>query len=374
MIGDMPDMITGGQVSDYAVRGDEAKSEKKSAFSERELELFNDRSRWFVEKNLWQRSAIVFAGPAFNFILAFVLILVNAVTFGEGYVAKEAMIGTISEGSPAAHSGIKLGDRVIALQGKPMLHWRESLVRGELRLPEGMPKPTLADVTEWQALAHAIRYGDTDQIDVRVERGGPGGTPEQLDFHIVAQKKESQVGGSTETVYLIGIGPEFGHRPISFLGATSLAFRWTVNASWHTFTGVMGMLSGAVSPKELAGPLFILGEANRQAEKGLEDLLSFMAILSISLAVLNLLPIPVLDGGHLLFFFMEAVLGPISVKKKEVAQQVGMFLLLCLMVFAIRNDINRRSDPPPQSVSWEQPEKKADAKAEDRSTAGTEAR
>ncbi|MCB0360352.1 MAG: RIP metalloprotease RseP, partial [Bdellovibrionales bacterium] len=332
MLGDMPDMITGAQATDEAVRDNDdgepgaAKIEVQidRDLAELDRSLVEDRSRWFLEKGLLARSAIVFAGPLFNFILAAVLVFVSVLFFGEEYAREEAVIGRISSGSPAASAGIEPGDRVLTLDG--------------------------ATVDSWEMLATTIREGSGSPIELTFERNG--------EEHLVdVQPLPQQVptaAGSYRQVFMIGISPEYARRDASLGRAASIAALWTWRATERTVVGLWGLVSGAVSPKELAGPLFILSEANRQAERGLEDLLSFMAVLSISLAVLNLLPVPVLDGGHLLFFLIEALLGPISIRKREFAQQIGVVLLLCLMIFAVYNDIFRDRQSIDQALDWEQ--------------------
>jgi regulator of sigma E protease len=102
------------------------------------------------------------------------------------------------------------------------------------------------------------------------------------------------------------------------------------------------MIQGSISKKELGGPIMIAKMAGDQARAGWVNLISFIAIISINLAILNILPIPVLDGGHLVFFAIEAVKGsPVSDGTREVAQQVGMLLLLLLMIFVFYNDLTR---------------------------------
>ena len=109
-----------------------------------------------------------------------------------------------------------------------------------------------------------------------------------------------------------------------------------------TLLALYKMIKGDVSPKNLGGPILIAQMAGQQAQEGLSNFLFFLAILSINLGVLNLLPIPVLDGGHLLFFVLEAVIGrPVQLKYREMAQQVGIFLLILLMIYAFYNDIAR---------------------------------
>ena len=118
------------------------------------------------------------------------------------------------------------------------------------------------------------------------------------------------------------------------------------------------MLTGNVSKNDIAGPIFIFEAAADRAEKGLESLLQFMALLSVSLAVLNLLPVPVLDGGHLVFFLIEAIVGPLSIKKKEIAQSIGFLLLMALMVFAVSNDLTRETNKISHEFEWEDAEHK----------------
>jgi regulator of sigma E protease len=113
-----------------------------------------------------------------------------------------------------------------------------------------------------------------------------------------------------------------------------------------TFVVLGKLIVGAISPKTLAGPIGIAQMSGEVAKAGPLAFLYFLALLSINLGILNLLPIPILDGGHLLFFSIEAIMGkPLSIRKREVAQQVGLFLLIALMVFVFYNDIYRLFDP-----------------------------
>ena len=120
----------------------------------------------------------------------------------------------------------------------------------------------------------------------------------------------------------------------------------TANMIELTFVVIGKLIMGAISPKTLAGPIGIAQMSGQVAKAGPLAFLSFLALLSINLGILNLLPIPVLDGGHLLFFSIEAVMGkPLSIRKREMAQQVGLFLLIALMVFVFYNDIYRLVSP-----------------------------
>jgi regulator of sigma E protease len=113
-----------------------------------------------------------------------------------------------------------------------------------------------------------------------------------------------------------------------------------------TFVVLGKLIVGAISPKTLAGPIGIAQMSGEVAKAGPLAFLSFLALLSINLGILNLLPIPILDGGHLLFFIIEGIMGkPLSIRKRELAQQVGLFLLIVLMVFVFYNDIYRLVAP-----------------------------
>ena len=124
--------------------------------------------------------------------------------------------------------------------------------------------------------------------------------------------------------------------------AVAKAFQQTYDYAKLTLLALVKMITGEVSPRNLGGPILIAQMAGQQAQEGLGSFLPFVAILSINLGVLNLLPIPILDGGHLLFFLVEMVIGrPVALRHREMAQQVGLFLLMLLMIYAFYNDIAR---------------------------------
>jgi regulator of sigma E protease len=124
--------------------------------------------------------------------------------------------------------------------------------------------------------------------------------------------------------------------------AVGQAFYKTGEYSVVTLVALYKMVAGDLSPKNLGGPLLIAQMAGQQAREGLGSFFFFVAVLSINLGVLNLLPIPVLDGGHMLFFLLEGLLGrPVSLKQRERAQQVGIVILLMVMAYAFYNDIAR---------------------------------
>ena len=142
--------------------------------------------------------------------------------------------------------------------------------------------------------------------------------------------------------YRIGVLRDTRTEPATFIESVNMGVGSVWSISVITVRGLKGMILGAISPKNIAGPIYIFGEAARSAERGLRSLMHFMIFLSVSLAILNLLPVPVLDGGHILFFLIEAAFRkPVSLRVQELATQFGMVLLLLLMIFAVGNDILR---------------------------------
>ncbi len=222
-------------------------------------------------------------------------------------------IGQVIPGQPAQAAGLKAGDRVVAISGQP--------------------------VTEWDQMAKAIHASPGRPIQLTIDRQG-----QQLAIE-VTPKPSKQAGPTGETeVGLIGIGPapESEYRRLDPVTAFGAGIRKTADLSALVVTGFVKLIQAKISPKTIGGPILIAQMAGEVAQRGLVDLLSFTALLSINLAILNLLPIPILDGGHLLFSAIEWLRGqPVSLRKREIAQQVGMVLLAALMVFAFYNDIFR---------------------------------
>ncbi len=318
MIGDMPDMITGPQAGDDLVR-DESDLDQAAANAGLTAEeaspavraMLADRSRWFIEKPLAQRAAIVFAGPLFNFILAVVLAFGAGLTFGVESLDPAPRIGEVVAGSPAEFAGLKSGDLIVTIDAEP--------------------------IDDWAELTKLINYGDGHQVVMEVDRGG---VRQKLSVQPQLQET-STLTGQKIAVYRTGIGPSLVREQVDFTGAVEFGFLWAYDKAAATLMGIGGMFMGHASTSELAGPKFIFDQAAKHAKRGIESTIYFGAFLSITLAVLNLLPIPILDGGHLLFFLIEAIIGPISIRKKEIAQGLGMVFLLTLMLVAIRNDFSR---------------------------------
>lgn len=270
-----------------------------------------DPQKSFSHKPVWLRALIVFGGPAFNWLLA---ILLFWVCFVLGIPALTTKIGEVKEGFPAAKAGIKPGDRIVALDGEKTERWNDLSVR--------------------------IHQSPGKPLRVTLERDG---RREELIVTPQATKQKTIFGDEVE-VGLLGISPgrEFVLERVGPVRAFTLSVTRTWEVSGLMVVSIVRLVQGKIPAKTIGGPILVAQLAGEQARMGITNLLLFTALLSINLAILNLLPIPILDGGHLLFFALEAIRGkPIALRKRELAQQVGLIILVALMVFAFYNDLFR---------------------------------
>jgi len=269
-----------------------------------------DREKSFADKSLIKRIAIVVAGPGFNLLLA-VLLLMVVFTF-YGLPVMSTQVSGVEKGSPAEIAGIQKGDRILAIDG--------------------------AQVKEWDELSSKIKGSGGKPLKIQIRRGS-----DTVDISVRPTQKEGRtILGERKDDWMIGIGSqariEKGNPGLAGVRAVYQTYEY----SKLTLLAFYKMILGDVSPRNIGGPILIAQMAGQQAQEGLGSFLAFLAVLSINLGVLNLLPVPVLDGGHLLFFLVEAVTRkPVSVKYREMAQQVGICLLALLMVYAFYNDVVR---------------------------------
>jgi len=232
----------------------------------------------------------------------------------------KAIVGGVSQGSPAQKGGLKKGDRVVAINGQ--------------------------EVANWKAMSDLIAGGDGQALEFEISRGE---TIFRVSLIPELTKRKNAIG-ETEERYLIGISTASAPIPaedrvvkkLSMVRAIAESFERTWFVSRISVLGIVKIIDGSISRKNLGGPIMIAQMAGEQAKEGIDKLIQFVAFISINLAILNLLPIPVLDGGHMLFFLVEAIMRrPVGMRVREVAQQAGMFALLLLMVFVFYNDIMR---------------------------------
>jgi regulator of sigma E protease len=270
------------------------------------------KNRSFSHKPLKARFAIVFAGPLFNFLLA---ILIYMAIFMIGTPRFLASIGGIVEGAPAQAAGLMDGDIIKALDGKEMKYWDE--------------------------MSSYISEKPGETITFTIDRDGSimdiQATPEAV--------VDKNVFGEEISIGRIGI--ERGDltetsRVLNPFTALYKGVQQTYRVSELMVMGVVKIFQKVVPADSLGGPIMIVKMAKDSAETGIISFLSFMAIISINLGILNLLPIPVLDGGRLMFFTLEAIIRrPVSIKIREYANMVGLSILLFVMFFAFYNDIMR---------------------------------
>jgi regulator of sigma E protease len=291
-----------GMVGEEAVSPLEGKTEPERAPSPRD----------FDAKPLWARFLVIIAGVTMNFIFAFMAF--TFVARSEGVV--DPIVGRTEPNSPAEAAGFQRGDVIVELDGRRIRNWDEVQQYVGMR-PETPIRFTVERETgraELEAIpAKIVVYNELvrDSVDL-----GVVGIEVWFDRAVRdLTLGESVMAGSHRT------------------GA------WTL----EIFTFIKRVFTGRGSTKELGGPIVIGQLSGAAARQGLAAFLNFMAIISVNLAVLNLLPIPVLDGGHLVFLFAEAVRGgrPVSAQNRLRLTQVGLILVMGLMVLAFANDIMR---------------------------------
>lgn len=367
-----------------------------------------DLAKSFAHKSVWARMAIVLAGPGSNFLLALLLFWGLFAVLGRPVFPPVA--GVPEPASPAAVAGIQSGDRIIGVMNRPVRWWEdiEAAVQASQGKPVSFriernggrhdvtvtPRrktvtdffgderqvwtigvspflsPTVGQVMDgfpaaeagirvgdrivavdgepvetFEALARRIHIRAEQEVTLTVERNG-----ERLQIIVTPNAVTRQdVSGRTVTEGRIGITPGGGFRYARVDPVTALyhAAVGTASTSVLIVRVLWKMMEGAVSPRTIGGPILMAQMTGEQAQQGLEHLIRLTAIISVNLAVLNLLPIPILDGGHLVFFFIELLRGrPVSLKMREMAQRVGLVLLVALMIFAFYNDVFRLIGSP----------------------------
>ena len=270
----------------------------------------SERAESFPAKPLWQKAAIVAAGPFINFLFAILILSTFAFVYGESRTP--AVAGKVQTGSAAAAAGILPGDRIVSLNGREMTTFDDLRLYAQIR-----PGEPVTIVIE--------RSGKTIEKPGRV-----GAVLEQDGF------------GNKFKVGRLGIAPAQPIiEPVPFWRAPAVAFKQTGQII-RTMVETLGqILGGGRSVKELGGPLKIAEVSGQAATLGPESFVFFMALISINLGFINLLPIPMLDGGHLLFYGVEAIQRrPVSQRVQEWAYRSGLAVLLAMMMLVTFNDLS----------------------------------
>ncbi len=266
----------------------------------------------FHTKRVGQRAAIVAAGPAANYLFAVLVFAALFMTIGQRVTTP--VIGEVIAGSAAEKAGFRAGDTVVSIDDQPISRFEQII--GIVVLKAGVPMRFVVS-----------RDGVERTIDV---------TP--------VREETTDAFGNVHSVGRIGLKPDSLGRMVQHGPATAIyeATRETFNITWGALTAIGQMVAGTRNSNELGGPLMIAKYSGDIWKLDLVSVLWFMANLSISLGLINLFPVPMLDGGHLLFYLFEAVRGrPLGPRLQEYGFRIGLALVLGLLVFATWNDLRK---------------------------------
>lgn len=271
--------------------------------------------RSFAAKPVWQRFLVVLAGPLFNLLAAVFIFFVVTLISGIPHPLPSTEIGQVTPGSPAEQAGLKVGDVVQAIDDKT--------------------------ITTWGEVSEKIKNGGGKPLVLTILR-------EQQVIAISGLPARSEVknifGEVVDTRYMLGIAQKesLRYEPATIPGA----FKSGLLQTWFyielTVVSLWKILQRVIPASEMGGPILIAQMAGQQLKEGWLSLFAFMAVLSVNLGIINLFPVPVLDGGHLFFFSIEALRRkPLTLLMQERLQQVGIVLLGSLMLFVFYNDFVR---------------------------------
>lgn len=261
-------------------------------------------NRQFAHKSVWARVKAIFAGPLMNFVLAFVLFIVYATI--NGIPVDNAQLGKLEPGQPAAKAGLKQGDRVLAINDNP--------------------------VNSWEELVGIIQKHPGDKLEFKVKRDG-----ETLEIPVTPDKENV---GKGKTIGQIG---SYAPTEFSVMGSIKYGFQQTWFWGTVIFDALGKLVTGQIGLDTLSGPVGIYSVTGQVAHAtGVTGLISWAGALSINIGIFNLLPLPALDGGRLLFLAFEAIRRkPVDPQKESLFHLVGFAFLLLLMIVVTWNDIHR---------------------------------
>jgi regulator of sigma E protease len=270
----------------------------------------HERNRTFPSKPVWQRALIVAAGPVVNLLFAAIVLAGFAFAYGENVTP--AQVSAIVKGSAAEKAGLKTGDRIVGFAGV------------EVELFPDLKKLVVSHVPG-------------EKVDIEVQRNGTNLT---LPIVVGAQVERDRFGNEYRYGALGVQSTQSVLRPVGLLEAPLVGLRRTGELIGMMADGLVDIILGKRSLQELGGPLKMAQFSGEQAALGPEALIAFIALVSINLGFINLLPIPMLDGGHLFFYGIEAIQRrPVSPRLQEIAFRSGLALLLGLMIFVTLNDL-----------------------------------
>jgi regulator of sigma E protease len=346
MAGEDPALVYGSEIKDGS-SGDSNTSAgggsliegTQEDLSPEQQRMASDKERWFLNKPYLPRVAIVLAGPVANFLFAWTLAFVGFAVVGlPTLVDGPVTIGAIQKDMPAERAGLKSGDRVISVDGR--------------------------SVNSFKELVDSVRASGGRSLQFLIERQkgagesaqGVGGATVTIEREVLTVPVQPLSDASPELdvlegrpvhqTYRIGVTPGVAnmvHTKVGIALAAEAAVSQVVELSLQTLRVLRGLLTGLLSPrKTIGGPIEIIKQTAASADEGVMAIVGIMIFLNVTLGIMNLLPIPVLDGGQITMFTIEKLMGkPLSMRIKAAATNVGLVLLLSLMVFAIGNDLLR---------------------------------
>lgn len=258
----------------------------------------------FNSKPIPARMLVILAGALMNFILPIILFSGIFMVEGRMQLVNEPVLGNVVNEMAAARAGLKAGDRIVTIDGK--------------------------NVETWTDVVLNLRKAGTEEVTLTAERNGV------LQTYKMTPMFDKDAGRP-----LIGVSPKFSKESLGFFGSIKEGFIYTKNIGLSMVSGLYRIVSGN-APADVAGPIGVAQMAGQVAEKGLLPLMNFVAFLSINLGVINLLPLPALDGGHFVLLLLEALRGkPLGGKAMTNIQMIGVALILALTVFSTFKDITR---------------------------------
>ncbi|MGA9892749.1 MAG: RIP metalloprotease RseP [Xanthobacteraceae bacterium] len=280
-----------------------------------QLEAMNagERAQSFFFQSVWKRAAIVVAGPMANFILAIVIFTAMFMIYGKQSMS--ARVDQVQADSAAAAAGFESGDLVVAINGK-----------------------SVADFADMQQI---VSENAGQSLDIKVDRNG-----NQLVLKATPRlTEEKDILGNVRRLGVLGIKRSVAPEDAKFQPVSPPQALWMgVQETWEvvdqTLSYIGGVFAGNKSANQLSGPIGIARIVGQAATISLAFVIRIVGLLSVSIGLLNLFPIPLLDGGHLLFYAIEATRGrPLSERAQEVGFRIGLAIVVMLMIFATFNDI-----------------------------------
>jgi regulator of sigma E protease len=272
--------------------------------------------RAFPTQSLGKRVLIVLAGPLSNIIFAPLLL---TLVFMYGVPQLLPIVGKTTKDLPAAKAGLLTGDRILSVNGQPMETWSD--------------------------FSRTVKAGDGSPVKLEIDRQQNGRSVHSTIVITPTRLDQKTIYGTTATSWVIGVQPSGEETSKRFgpIGAVEQACETSYEMTIQMVVGIASIFSGSTPVREaLGGPIMIAQLAGQEAHRGIANLAMFTVMLSLELGIINLLPVPLLDGGHLLFFVFEGIKGePLELRYREAMLQVGLFLLVALMAFVIFNDISR---------------------------------